>query len=84
MTHTIAVRDEGQQKALEQAFEAGQNGHTVCVKIEPEPTNPHDSKALCFKCLVGGLWHRIGYIVKEVLDKAHEAIKGGQILWVKF
>ena len=66
MTHVIvfkcigAVRDQGQQKALEQAFIARQNEETVPVKIEPEPTNP---KAICFKCLLGGMWCRIGYIV---------------------
>ena len=81
MTHVIvfkcigAVRDEGQQKALEQTFIARRNGETVPVKIEPEPTNPYDSKAIkfCFKCFVGGMWCRIGYIVREVLDEVHEA-----------
>jgi len=52
---------------------ARQNGANVSVKIEPEPTNPYDSKAICFKCFVGGLWCRIGYIVREVLDEVHEA-----------
>ena len=89
VTHVIvfkcigAVRDEGQQKALEQAFIARQNGETVPVKIEPEPTNPYDSKAICFKCLLGGMWCRIGYIVRA-LDEVHEAIRNERILWVRF
>lgn len=90
VTHTLvfkcigAVRDEQQQKALERAYMARQAGETVPVKIEPEPTNPYDSKAICFKCMVGGLWCRIGYIVREALDEVHEAIRCRHILWVKF
>ena len=53
--------DEGQGKALEQALVAERSEETVPVKIEPERTNPYDSKAICFKCFVGGLWCRIGY-----------------------
>jgi hypothetical protein len=33
---------------------------------------------------VGGIWCRIGYIVREVLDEVHEAITNGHILWVRF
>lgn len=79
-----ATRDEKQQKALEQAYIARQTGETVPVKIEPEPNNPYDSKAISFKCMVGGSWHTIGYVVREVLDGVHEAITGGHILWVRF
>jgi len=53
--------DEGQEKALEQTFVAEQSEETVPVKIEPQPTNPYDSKAICFKCFVGELWCRIDY-----------------------
>ena len=90
VTHVIvfkcigAVRDKEQQKALEQAYIARQSGETVPVKIEPEPQNPYDSKAICFKCLINGSWHRIGYIVREALDEVHAAITNGHILWVKF
>ena len=94
VTHSLifkcigAVRDKGQQEALERAYMARQTGETVPVKIEPEPKNPYDSKAICFKCMVGE-WCRIGYIVREALDEVHEAIRYGHILcvnfaWVKF
>ena len=95
MTHTLvfkcigAVRDERQQNILEAAYQARQAGETVPVKIEPEPTNPYDSKAICFKCQIRNVWSRIGYIVREVLDEVHKALQDGHIVcvklaWVKF
>ena len=78
-----AVRDGNQQRALEEAYIAREKGETVDVKIEPEPMNPYDSKAICFKCHVGGLWCRISYVVREVLDEVHEAIRAKQILWTR-
>ena len=45
-----AVMDKGQGKAIEQALVAERSEETVPVKIEPEPTNPYDSKAIYFKC----------------------------------
>ena len=63
-----AMRDKKQQEALEKAFCVRENGGSVAVKIESEPTNLYDSKAICFKCKVKGTWCRIGYIVREVLD----------------
>lgn len=54
------------------------------VTIEPESTNPYDSKAICFKCEVGGKWCRIGYIVRELLDEVHETLREDKILYIKF
>ena len=79
-----AVRDEKQQKALEHAFVVRARGEIVRVKIEPEPTNSYDSKAVSFMCMVEGSWQRIGYVVRETLDEVHEAIRQRNILWVKF
>ena len=90
ITHVIvfkcigATRDKKQQEALEKAFDARENRESVPVKIEPEPTNPHDSKAICFKCKVDETWHRIGYIVKEVLDEVHQALRENKIIYVRF
>ena len=90
ITHVIvfkcigATRDKKQQEALEKALCARENGESVPVKIEPEPTNPYDSKAICFKCQVEGTWCRIGYIVREVLDEVHQAIRENKILYIQF
>ena len=90
ITHVIifkcigATRDKNQQEALEKAFCARENGGSVAVKIESEPTNPYDSKAICFKCKVEGTWCRIGYIVREVLDEVHQALRENKILYVRF
>ena len=90
ITHSVvfkcigAVRDEEQQRALQEAFIARQSGENVPVKIEPEPTNPHDSQAISFTCKVGQSWHRIGYVVRECLDELHAAIHNGDILQVQF
>ena len=45
----------------------------VPVNIFPEPENQF---AICFKCLVGGEWRRIGYIVRESLH--------AEFSWVKY
>ena len=87
ITHVIvfkcigAARDKKQQEALEKAFCARENGEIVQVKIEPEPTNPYDSKAIC---KVEGTWCRIGYIVREVLNEVHQALRENNILYVRF
>ena len=79
-----AVRDERKQRALQLAFEARKKGEVVGVKIEPEPRNPYDARAIAFLCMVEGSWQRIGYIVRELLEEVHAAISAHDILWVKF
>ena len=62
----------------------------VAVKLVPEPSNPVDAIAIAIKCeLDDGLWHRIGYILREALDDVHEAqsstlITHVEYKWVKF
>ena len=46
-------------------------GGSVPVRIEHEPDNPYDSKAIAFKCLLNCKWQRIGYVVRECLDNMH-------------
>ena len=35
----------------------------VPVHLMPEPTNPKESVAISFACLIEGNWERIGYVV---------------------
>ena len=79
-----AVRDEQQQKVLEEAYTARQTGEVVPVKLEPEPENPYDSQAISFMCQIRGVWKRIGYVVRECLDDVHAAIAKGEIVQVEF
>ena len=39
---------------------------------------------IAFVCSIDGKWSRIGYVVKEVADKVHEAIRDNKIISVKF
>ena len=56
----------------------------VPVRVIHEPDNPVDAQALAFQCQLDGVWHCIGYVVKEALDAVHDAIKKNQIVSVKF
>jgi len=57
----------------------------VQVKLQPEPDNRYDSKAIAFLCKIDESgWVRIGYVVREVLDEVHEAINKKKILNVSF
>jgi len=60
------------------------NKEVVPVQLHKEPENKKDSKAIAFMCKVGTTWERIGYVVKETLDKVHEAMDHGKILTVQF
>ncbi len=54
------------------------------VSLVPEPTNPRDSKALAFVCMIDGKQHTIGYVIIELLDEVHAARNVGSIVSVKF
>ena len=56
----------------------------VQVTLQPEPDNPVDSRAIAFVTTVDNVQYTIGYVVREVLDELHEAIKLKQILDVRF
>lgn len=56
----------------------------VPVKIEPEPENQYDSKAIAFKCRVDDKWYRIGYIVREALEDVHNALAQKLVIDVSF
>ena len=34
--------------------------------------------------MVNGKWHRIGYVVNEILNEVHNALNGGEIVQVEF
>lgn len=61
----------------------------ILVKLQPEPNNPIDTKAIAFMCKAENNWERIGYVVQEALDDVHEVINTNKILgisfqWIKF
>lgn len=70
LTHTVTfkcigtTRDYKPQEVLAKVSQLLTRNEKVPVIAEPEPTNQFDSRAICFKCLVDGEWHRIGYIVR--------------------
>ena len=50
------------------------------MKIEPEPHNQYDSKAIVFKCKLDDEWHSIRYVVRECLDHVHKALEDGTVI----
>ena len=90
MTHIVTfkcmgtVYEQSRQQTLEKAAELIQQGQNVEVELVLEPENPHDSRAIAFKCKVDGKWWVIGYVVREVLDVVHQAIKEKRITYTKF
>ena len=55
------------------------------MKLQPEPDNRYDSKAIAFLCKNDDSgWVGIGYVVREVLDEVHDAIYKKKILNVSF
>ena len=59
-------------------------GTVVPVKLEKEPLNPVDTKAIEFVTNVNGFWEQIGYVVQEILDEMHKAMDENLILNVQF
>ena len=61
-----------------------ESGNDVTVKLDPEPTNPQDSQAVAFVCLLERKQYRIGYVVREILPDVHSALNNNEIVDVKF
>ena len=72
------------QNILEQCRDLLEDGHSVCVKLSPEPDNVFDPKAIAFLCEVDNKSQRIGYVVKEVQDAVHAALIVNDITNVSF
>ena len=94
-THTITFKCIGTthhsdaQDTLRLAEQLIKEERNVPVKLEPEPDNQYDARAIAFLCFVNDKWCRIGYVVKEALDDVHSAMKHNRIMnvalaWVKY
>lgn len=53
-------------------------------RLMPEPTNPVDSQAIAFESEIDGVWHVIGYVVKEALSDVHDALAAKKVISVSF
>ena len=91
ITHSVVFKCIGCHKesryqevlALAQRKRA-RDGANIPLKLQPEPSNPMDSKAIAFMCKADTDWERIGYVVQEALDDVHEAINTNKILALSF
>ena len=64
-------------------------GKCVPVRVVPEPTNPYDSRAINFQCMLNNQWKIIGYVIKELCDAVHAALSEDKVVstefaWVKY
>lgn len=91
ITHTVvfkcigAHKEREYQETLALASQKLKENSNVQVKLQPEPHNRYNAKAIAFQCKIDdSSWVRIGYVVQEVLDEVHEAINKKKILNVRF
>ena len=92
ITHTTVVfkcidahKERQYQETLALASRKLKENSKVQVKLQPEPDNRYNSKAIAFLCKIDDSgWVRIGYVVREVLDEVHDAIYKKKILNVSF
>lgn len=83
------TRDPSYQQTLKTCKQRRDNEEDVKVKLVPEPDNPYDSRAICFKCKLDSTWHTIGYVVSEICEDVHDALISDDIIstefaWVKY
>lgn len=94
-THAVVFKCIGSNKnkksqaALCSASKKIENGDTVNVVLDPEPTNPEDARAIAFLCEINNEWHKMGYVVQECLEAVHTALSNKQIVstelsWAKY
>ena len=90
ITHSVIFKcigvskEKWYQEILALSSQKLHNKEVVPVQLHKEPENKKDSKPIAFMCKVDTTWERIGYVVKEALDKVHEAMDHGKILTVQF
>ena len=90
ITHTVIFKcigsnqEESYQLALWKSKQLLKSGQQVPVELLPEPSNPKDSQAIAFVCLIDGKWEKIGHVVQEALSDVHVAIKKRIVLSVKY
>ena len=79
-----ATRDTEQQRVLKLVHDSLKSGNTVSVKLESEPNNPFDARAIAFMAFIENTWQRIGYVVREVLEHVHDALRNNSIVTIEF
>ena len=90
ITHTVlfkcigADKEKIYQDVLYMVAKKHGEGINVPVKLQPEPNNKYDNKAVAFMCRTDSGWERIGYVVKEAAEEVHAAIRNKKILKVAF
>lgn len=91
VTHTLTFKCIGSNKEQEyqdvlQSISQLPVG-SVPVKLCPEPNNPFDARAIAFVVILNGKEHRIGYVIRELVDEVRQSlslIKKVQFAWVKY
>ena len=78
------TRDPTYQNILSDVRDVIESGHSVPVKLLPEPTNHYDPNAIAFQCLHQNNWKTFGYVVSEVCEEVLDAIERGCIISVEF
>ena len=78
-----AVQDKNCQIVLRDVSEILRQGRNVDLKLECEPSNPYDSKAIMFICKLED-WKKIGYVVNEALSDVHQALSENSITSIRF
>ena len=88
LSHTVTFKPSA-QSVLCQISRMLRENQVVHTKIETEPENQYDVRAIAFFSFVDGKWQRIGYIVRECLEHVHSALSEGKIVsislsWAKY
>lgn len=89
-THTItfkcigATRDSRYQEVLRAAKLIHDSRQVVETRLQPEPDNIFDPKAIAFQCYINGKWSRIGYVAKVLDARSSDKIVSTQLAWVKY
>ena len=66
--------DSNAQDTLFKASKHLKDMKGVPTKLQPEPTNQYDARAVAFMCEIDKKWQRIGYVVHECLEHVHKAL----------
>ena len=89
ITHSVIFKCMGSTKeheyeeALALAKRKMNDGIGIAVKLEKEPHNPVDAKAIAFVIDLDGTWKRIGYVMSELLEEVHKAMDDSLILKIQ-
>lgn len=95
ITHSVVfkcmgtVKEVEYQTILSKVAKQMDEGQTVPVRLNKEPDNAYDSRAIAFLCKANHHWERIGYVVRDALEAVHQAMDCNELLeihfdWVKY